>query len=153
MAESFADVAPGPLLRALLDAHRLEADAVSYPEIQYFASALASHAHELEAIVWPVGPAAERVAGGATLIAQGELEIGTWNSRLDGRRVLLFAVAGTSPLSLVAAAAQVRSMGAGEVHACGIDVADADTVAVWESFSTLKPARRETRLPTMLRAS
>jgi hypothetical protein len=145
MAVSFAQVA-GPLLRKLLESQRLEAAAVSYPTIESIANALVSHAQELEAVVWPVGAAAERVAGAATLLAEGEVEVATWNRRLDGERVLLFAVSGATPLSLVAAAAQVRSMGAIEVHACGVDVVGAGNAEAWESFTALEPANRSGRL-------
>src|SRR5438105_943589 len=85
-------------------------------------------------------PPAERVAGAAGLLAEGDLDVATWNGRLDGRCVLLFAVSGTTPLSLVAAAGQVRSMGAAEIHACGINVADAESCDAWQSFIALEAA-------------
>ena len=148
---SFANKAAGPLLEELLEAQSLEAAAVSYPAIEGTAAALIARAQQLDAVVWPVGGAAERIAGAAALLAEGEIEIGVWNTRLDGERVLLFAVAGATPLSLVAAAAQVRSMGATEVHACGVEIAGAAAVDVWDSYVRFQ-RDRQTTPPSVLSA-
>jgi hypothetical protein len=153
MPVSFAHIAGGPLLEELLEAQRLDAAAVSYPAIETVAGALASHAQGLEAVVWPVGDAAERVAGVVTALTEGEVEVATWNSRLDGERVLLFAVSGATPLSLVAASAQVRSMGAIEVHACGVNVGGAGSAGAWESFAALALGDRHRMLQPALPTS
>jgi hypothetical protein len=139
MVEAFADgLVGGPLLAELLEAQGAEETAVSYPMIEHIADALTEHAQELQAVIWPVGAAAERIAGAAAALAGGNLTVGTWNRRLDGERVLLFAVSGVTPLGLVAAAAQVRSMGAAEVHASGVDVTGAANVDTWASFAALE---------------
>jgi hypothetical protein len=93
-----------------------------------------------------VGSAAERVTGAAIILAEGDFEVGTWNSRLDGGRGLLFAVSGATPLTLFAAAAQVRSMGAVEVHACGIEVQGADAFDALESYRALTVGNRASNL-------
>lgn len=141
MRESFALADPGPLLAGLLEAQRRDEAAVQYPMIEQIAEALVGCARDRGAIIWPVGSAAERIAGAAILLAEGELRVADWNRRLDGERVLVFAVSGTTPLSLAAAAAQVRSMGAVEVHACGIDVHGAADVDAWTSYATLAADR------------
>ena len=143
MDSSFAFVSPGPLLAQLLEAQRRDEEAVGYQMIERIAEAVIERAHDLRAVVWPVGPAAERVAGAAVLLAAGDLTVGMWNSRLDDERVLLFAVSGTTPLSLTVAAAQVRSMGAAEVHACGVDVAGANDSDAWQSYVALTVGDRE----------
>jgi hypothetical protein len=130
----------GPLLQKLLEAQRMDEATVAYPSIESIAESLATRAHDLAAVVWPVGAAAERVAGAATVLAEGAIEVAAWNRRLDGECVLLFAVSGATPLSLAAAAAQVRSMGAAEVHACGVGVAGAESCDKWQSFIALEPA-------------
>jgi hypothetical protein len=99
-----------------------------------------SRARDLCAVVWPVGAAAERVAGAATVLAEGDVEVVTWNRRLDGECVLLFAISGATPVGLAAAAAHVRSMGAAEIHACGVNVAGAESCDTWQSFVALEPA-------------
>jgi hypothetical protein len=140
---SFANVHPGPLLTGLLAAQDRDAEAVAYPAIEQIAEALVARAQDLHAVVWPVGRAAERVAGAAILLVEGDLAVGAWNSRLDGERVLLFTVSGTTPLSLAAAAAQVRSMGATEVHACGVHVVGGADSGSWESYATLTIGDRQ----------
>jgi hypothetical protein len=143
MNKSFAYALPGPLLAELLAAQRRDDEAVAYPAIEQIAEALVERAQDLHAVVWPVGRAAERVAGAATLLAEGDLAVGTWNTRLDGERVLLFAVSGTTSLNLAAAAAQVRSMGATEIHACGVDVVGAADSGSWESYTMLTISDRQ----------
>ncbi len=143
MSASFTPDVAGPLLAGLVEAQRRDSDAVEYPAIQHVAETLIDHAQALQAVVWPVGEAAERVSGAAMLLAEGDLTVGAWNSRLDGERVVLFAVAGTTPLSLAAAATQVRSMGAAEVHACGVDVVGGEDSDAWESFAKLTVSDRQ----------
>jgi hypothetical protein len=110
----------------LLEIQEREAALSSHPAIQEVAEELTRLATTLDAVVWSVGPAAERVAGAAIALSGGALQIANWNTRLDGQRVLVFAVCGVSPLSLLAASSQVKSMGAKEIHACGVDIAGAD---------------------------
>jgi hypothetical protein len=122
----------GPLLGRLVAAQRLEEAAVRYPQIESWADALIACAHQLPGcLIWPVGAPAERIAGVAVARSRGRIDVGLWNAAVDGRTVLLFAVAGVTPLSLLLAAGQLRGRGAGEVHACGVainGVAEADGI-------------------------
>jgi hypothetical protein len=77
-------------------------------------------------LVWPVGEAAERLAGAAVLASEGDTRVRGWTDDVRGERVLLATVAAVSPLGLIAAAEHARAMGAAEVHACGIEVAGLD---------------------------
>jgi hypothetical protein len=117
----------------LVGAQRLEEEAVRYPQIEMWADALVSRARQLPgSLIWPVGAPAERIAGVALARARGRINLGLWNAPVEGRTVLLFAVAGVTPLSLVLVAEQLRNRGAGEVHACGVAItgaAEADGIA------------------------
>jgi hypothetical protein len=120
-AESLQEA--GPLLEGLLEAQRLEEEVVGYSQITAVADAVIQRATELRnCLVWPVGAAAERVAGVVTARAREAVDVGSWNTPVEDRQVLLVAVAAVSPISLEAAADQLRLRGAAEVHACGVYV-------------------------------
>lgn len=138
---------PGPLLRQLIALQRLEEEAVRYPQIQSWADSLIACADQFPGcVVWPVGIPAERIAGLATARAHGRVHVGLGNEQVDGRTILLFAVAGATALSLELTASQLRRRGAAEVHACAIALRgerDADEI---DSFHTLgDPARTAPR--------
>jgi hypothetical protein len=144
---SFQGEQPGPLLVELLEAQRCEERAVAYPALEHLAAALIEHCRELgDPIVWPVGAAAERIAGAATVMASGSLHVGTWNMSLAERRVLLLAVAGTTPMTMVAAAEHVRRLGAAEVHACAVNVAGAASAEGWETYAALHSRHHQFRV-------
>lgn len=129
---------PGPLLTLLVAAQRVEEEAVRYPQIEAWADALVARANQLNGcLIWPVGAPAERIAGVATARAKGRIDVGLWNAPIDGRTVLLFAVAGVTPLSLTLVAQQLRRRGAGDIHACGIAIAGGDTADSVDSFRSL----------------
>jgi hypothetical protein len=134
----------GPLLGNLIRAHKQAEAVTSYPSLTALADALADRCEELDApLVWPVGGAAERVAGAAVLSSEGEIRVRGWVEGVAGEKVLLVAVAHVSPLEMVAAAGHARAMGADQVHACGVDVAglNADELdPVFDSRSELVPA-------------
>jgi hypothetical protein len=134
----------GPLLGNLVRAHEQAEAVTSYPSLAALADALADRCRELDApLVWPVGGAAERVAGAAVLSSEGEVRVRGWVDGVAGETVLLVAVAHVSPLELVAAAGHATAMGADQVHACGVEVAglNADELGpVFESRSELEPA-------------
>lgn len=135
----------GPLLTQLVAAQRIEEEAVRYPQIEMWADALANRASELpKCLIWPVGAAAERVAGVATARGRGRVEVGLWNAPVAGRAILLFAVAGVTPLSLVIAAQQLRRRGAADVHACGIAISGAAGADGITSFRMLGDASPRT---------
>lgn len=143
----------GPLLHQLLVAQRKEAETVAFPSLVDIARALVGCARDLDAIVWPVGAAAERVAGAGSAVSEGALTVALWNQRLDGQRVLLFAVSGVTTLSLATAEAQVRSLGATEIHACGVDVTSTGEDGPWTSFTQLRPVASWSPPATLRQAS
>jgi hypothetical protein len=128
----------GPLLSRLLEAQAVEAQTVAHPELRSCAEQVVDRARDIpDCLVWPVGAAAERVAGAVTLLSQGEVETGTWNSEVEGRLVLAILVAGVSTLSLEAAVAQLRRRGALEVHGCGVTVEGAAELEALDSYTEL----------------
>jgi hypothetical protein len=130
----------GPLLSELLNAQSLEAQIVDFPQIEAAADAVMHRAVDLgDCLVWPVGAAAERVAGVVTARGRGAIDVGSWNTPVQGRRLLLVLIAAVSPLELNGAAEQLRLRGAAEIHACGIDVRDGDRavgIASYWPFNT-----------------
>lgn len=96
----------------------------AHPDLTDYARALADRCAALdEPLVWPVGAAAERIAGAAVLASDGAVRLRGWSDMPRGERVLVFAVAHVSPLEMVQAATHARAGGAREVHACGAEVA------------------------------
>jgi phosphoribosylpyrophosphate synthetase len=113
----------GDGLRALLEAQGQDAAAVTFPALEVHAAALISLGRRWNnPIVWPVGSAAERIAGAAALLSSGELRLREWNRDVQGERVLIFTVVAVTPLALIAAAQQALNMGAASVEACGVHV-------------------------------
>lgn len=113
----------GDGLAALLAAQEAEAEAVRFPALEEHASALIALDRELgDPVVWPVGAAAERITGAATLMSEGRIRVREWNSEVRGERVLVFAVTALTPVSLFAAAQQALNMGADTVHGCGLRI-------------------------------
>lgn len=132
----------GPLLGRLVEAQRLEEEVVGHEQIEAIADAVADQASRLcECLVWPVGAAAERVAGVLTARTRGAVAVGAWNTPVDGRRVLLFAVVALTPLTLENTAEQLRSRGAAEVHACAVHLDGPDPRSVLDSCLELKASR------------
>jgi hypothetical protein len=118
----------GPLLSDLVSAHRAAERATAYPDLSTYATSLAALCEDMGSpLVWPVDGAAERLAGAAVLTSEGDLRLRGWTDEIRGERVLLTCVAAVSPLGLVEAARQARTLGAIEVHACGIEVAGFDS--------------------------
>jgi hypothetical protein len=121
------DTTAGPLLTNLISAHRTAERVTAYPELYSYASSLVALCEDMGSpVVWPVGDAAERLAGAAVLASEGEVRVRGWTDDVRGERVLLATVAAVTPLGLVEAAKQARAMGASEVHAFGIDVPGLD---------------------------
>jgi hypothetical protein len=128
----------GPLLTRVLEAQEAEAAAVGYPQLEMLGRAVARRAQQLgDCLVWPAGAAAERIGAAVTLATKGEVEVGSWNSGVDGRRVLLLVVAGVTAMSLESTAVRLRRSGAVEVHGCGVRVAGAEEVSVLDSYTSL----------------
>lgn len=133
-----------PLLGALVEAHRVAESITSFPELPAYACALTARCQELDRpLVWPVGDAAQRLAGAAVLSSEGEVQLRGWANPIAGERILLVAVAAVSPLELVQTAGHARAMGAAEVHACGVAVAGLDAPevsSIFDSCDELEPA-------------
>ena len=117
----------GDGLTALLEAQDFEAAAVQFPALEAHASALIALGRRLDdPVIWPVGVAAERIAGAASLISGGGIRLREWNSEVRGERVVIFAVVSLTPLTLFAAARHALNMGAVAVEACGLRIEGLD---------------------------
>jgi len=113
----------GDYLADILRTQRLESEAVTFPAIEATALALEELARRIGVLlVWPVGAAAERIAGASTFLSAGSLRVRDWNAFVPGEDVLLFVVASLTPLPLLVAARQALNMGARSVLACGLYV-------------------------------
>jgi len=113
----------GPALREVLAAQDEDDEAVSYTKLQCYGAALARLCSELgDPIVWPVGPAAERVAGAATILSHGDVRVRGWTTDMTSARVLLLTVTAATALPLADAAGRARALGAAEVFGCGVRV-------------------------------
>lgn len=135
----------GPLLREVLQVQHIEEALTRYPAIEDLAQSLATLSDALDSpLIWPVGPAAERLAGAAVLVGRGALRIRGWGSMLGGERVLVVALVAAGPLSVLQAVEQAYSMGAVEVHSCGVDVAgiEAGPAELVQSFTPLAEGER-----------
>jgi hypothetical protein len=114
-------------LTNLISAHRTAERVTAYPDLHRYASSLVALCEDMDSpLVWPVGNAAERLAGAAVLASEGDVRVRGWADDVRREHVLLVTVAAVSPLGLVEAARQARAMGASEVHAVGIEVAGLD---------------------------
>jgi hypothetical protein len=130
----------GPLLRALLEAQRKDEESTAYPLIGEYARRIAVLCRRLgDPVLWPVGPAAERLVGAAVVISEGAAQARGWSSSLNDTDVLLVGTVATGPVELVAAASHARALYAVRVHACAIDVPGVDQVAegTFDSFAGL----------------
>jgi hypothetical protein len=138
----------GPLLREVISAQRADEQALDYPRLRGYAAALARRCRELEnPLVWPVGDAAERLAGAAILLSEGSVRVRGWSDVPRGERVLVLTVAAVTPVSLMEAARHARALGAAEIHACGVEVAGVESVgtdAAFDSYDVLYDETRDT---------
>ena len=129
----------GPLLAQLLDSQRREAHLVGYPAIEEVADAAITAVQRIgSCLIWPVGAAAERVAGVIAVRSHGTVDVATWNSAVAGRRILLLGGSAVTPLGLQTTAEQLRRRGAAEVHACAVDVPGAKDARGFDSFQSLR---------------
>jgi hypothetical protein len=113
----------GPALDELRAAQREDDEAAQHPQLESYGNALAKICHDLGyPTVWPVGPAAERLAGAAMILSQGKVHARGWNTDMTAKRVLLVTVTAVTPLPLLTAAHHARSLGAAEVYSCGVRV-------------------------------
>lgn len=120
--------AAGPALRALIETQRANKEATTFPRIAALARALGDLSEDLGApLVWPVGEAADRLAGAAILASAGEIRVRGWTDDIRGECVLLATVAAVTPQGLVETAKHARALGASEVHACGLEVPGLDS--------------------------
>lgn len=131
----------GPLLAELQDARRVELVAMAPGSLEALASALvrAANAGERQPVIWPIGAAAERIAGAAMLIGAGSLEVWSGHERLDGREVLLVGVAHVASSAFCLAASHAGALGAAGISACGYMVARSALESIPCPFSDLEP--------------
>lgn len=115
---------PGPGLLQLLDAQRREDGFVAWPELERYARALVEACEEVDGhpLVWPVGRAAERLAGAAALFGGAGFRVRRALGDVSGELVIVTAVTAVTPLPLVTAAKQAMALGARKVFAAGVDV-------------------------------
>jgi hypothetical protein len=148
---SDAGLKRGPILDDLLAAQDEAEAAVDYPVAERWASALAELSCELgNAILWPVSGPAERLAGVAVVAGRGNVRVRSLSRRLDGEQVLLVEVIAVTPLQLLAAAMQARSLGAEVVHGCALRIASEDGCELLDSYTALG-SRMNSRTPVIPR--
>ena len=113
----------GPVLDEVLQAQRADDEAVSYPRLEHLAKALVELCRQLDnPVVWPVGRAAERLAGSAIALAAGQLRVRGAATDLTDQLVLLVTVTAVTPIPLLEAAEQAHRLGATKVFGCGVRV-------------------------------
>lgn len=144
----------GPLLKELIATGQAKEQALGFPQIGVLASTLAKRCEELDfPLLWPIGAAGERLAGASVFVAEGNLRLRGWNNDVRGERVLVMAVAETTPMSMIEGAAHARSLGAVEVHACALQVEgfeSPDLDAIFDSRSVLQPVAGVTSLAAVI---
>jgi hypothetical protein len=128
----------GPLLREVINAQRVDESVVgSCTSLSGFADALARRCRDLASpLVWPIGDAAERLAGAAIIVSGGGVRVRGWTDEIPGERVLLLAVAAVTPISILRAGARARALGAAEVHVCGVELVGLDNREVEAAFES-----------------
>ena len=134
-AEELSSVEPlpaqGPLLAGIVRSQR-EAETIvgNHETLSVAATAVVEYLRNLRSpLVWPVGEAADRLVGAASLVAAGTLRQRGWTDDLRGERVVVLAVADATSLALQQAARHARQLGAVEVHGCRIGLSQAECAA------------------------
>jgi hypothetical protein len=137
---SVEEVTIGPLLARVLLGQQHDEESTSYPFLASLSVVLIRVAEELSyPLIWPVGAAAERLAGAASVLSKGALRLVGWTEALRGKPVLLLTVTSVSPLPLLMAAEKARLLGAGHVHACGVWVQGIDSSVAMEGLDSYQP--------------
>jgi hypothetical protein len=114
----------GPVLAAVLDAQDRQDEALRYPDISRYATAIAQTARRIRAdVLWPIDPGAERLLGAVEVLSRGGLTLRTWQTNVCNLQVLLVGTVGLSNAELIKSADQARVSGAAAVHGCAIDSA------------------------------
>lgn len=142
------ELSAGPLLEAVLSAQRGDEEATSHPLLAEYARRVVALSQRLgNPVLWPVGPAAERLAGAAAVTGEGAVHVRGWSSSLPATNVLLIATVATSPIELLVAGSHARALDAASLHACAIDIAGIEDVpeGTFDSFTELGDVPR---LPT-----
>lgn len=106
----------GPLLNEVLLAQDADEQMLRFPAFARWVEAVVGAAGELGVpVLWPVGPVAQQLAGGAVLASAGQVSVWSGHSGLDGQPVALLAVNLVSPIPVRHAIRTARSLGAGRV--------------------------------------
>jgi hypothetical protein len=143
----------GSLLEEVLGAQRMAERIVGdSAALRDAAHAIVEHSRALGSpIVWPVGEAANRLAGAATLLGAGDVRTRGWTDELNGECVLLLAVADVTLLALRQAARHACELGAVEVHGCRValgGLGDGVGGAAFDSYCTVTVAEHGVRAPS-----
>lgn len=128
----------GPLLTRLIEAQRTAEGLLSYPSVQEAADALVRHckAHRWP-LLWPAGPAAERLVGAAILAGAGRVRARGWTDPVDGQSVLVVDVGAVTAQSILQCADHARALGASEVCGCGLNLADVGDLDGLDGYTAL----------------
>lgn len=121
----------GPLLQGVLDAQAADDAAVTYPAIAVWVDAVLGAVDALGGpVLWPVGFAAERVAGAVVLAGAGRVRVWSGRDRIDGERVAILALNLVGSVPVRQAARAARALGASGIDACVGSVEDLDLVGL-----------------------
>ena len=138
LAPPSPEVEEGPLLAGLLAAYRANEEALEPPELGTLAKALIEQSRDLGTpLVWPVGEAAQRLAGAAAVLADRRFQLRGWADEVRGRPVLLVSMAAATPIEITEACKLARALGASAVHARGWNVNGPDAPALRNDFDSV----------------
>ena len=112
----------GTLLSQLVQAEAAEDELLSQAHLRAAAEEVARYAASRRTpILWPVGDGGQRLAGAATLLADGGLECLGWHSEMRDRDVVIVATVGVSPVAIERALALARTRGVRRTYVCAAD--------------------------------
>lgn len=120
----------GSALMGLLNAQEEDDALVQHDRLENLARSLVQLSDSLGSpLVWPVGPAAERIAGASVVLSRGAVRVRGWNTEICGEHVLVVATALLTNRPILAAARQAELLGASGVFACGVNVEGVEGLA------------------------
>ena len=130
----------GPLLREVFKAQANDDAVLRHTQIGSYAKALIDVCQDLNyPLVWPVGAAAERLAGAATMLADGQIQVWDRHSTVDGNPVLLVALNLVGSLVIETEMKAARGAGANRVYVCAVSVPGLENVSGLDQCVTLSP--------------
>lgn len=112
----------GTLLSQLAHAEAAEDELLSHAHLRAAAEDVARYAKALRTpILWPLGDGGQRLAGAATLLAEGVLECLGWRSEIRDHDVVIVATVGVSAVAVERTLALARTRGARRTYVCAAD--------------------------------